>query len=321
MTLNTAHLGVGVSAIGAGATGGDVQFDVAGRARFRKLPADSSACAWFYQNGADRGFVGLASDTSIGLFGTGVAWGITMDTNNGAATIARDLTVNGSAKVGADFTVAGHLIAGSASIPSLTLANVQMSGTLKAAAVVASKLASPSPTTDTLMLYSKTVSINGNLTKSSGTFRIDHPLDPANKYLSHSFVESPEMLNIYNGAVTTNADGEAVVRLPDFFEALNRDFRYQLTVIGQFAQAIVSREVADNCFAVRTDKPRVKVSWQVTGVRRDAYAVANPVIVEEDKPEHERGFYLHPELFGEPDSRSLVHADALIVGKEDRHGS
>jgi hypothetical protein len=321
VTLSTAHLGVGVSAIGTGAAGGDVQFDVAGRARFRKLPADGSAGAWYYQNGADRGFVGLFSDTSIGLYGPVVGWGMTMDTNTGATTIARDLTVNGSSKVGGDFTVNGHLIAGSASIPNLTFANVQLSGSLTAGSIVTTKLGSPNANTNTLVLYSKTVNILGNLTKSSGAFRIDHPLDPANKYLSHSFVESPDMLNIYNGTVTTNADGEAVVRLPDFFETLNRDFRYQLTVIGRFAQAIVSREVADNCFAIRTDKPRVKVSWQVTGVRRDAYAVANPVIVEEDKPEHERGFYLHPELFGEPDSRSVVHADALIVGKEDRHGS
>ena len=84
------------------------------------------------------------------------------------------------------------------------------------------------------------VSVSGTLTKGGGSFKIDHPLDPANKYLSHSFVESPDMMNIYNGNVTTDANGEATVALPAYFAALNRAFRYQLTVIGQFAQAIVA---------------------------------------------------------------------------------
>ena len=122
--------------------------------------------------------------------------------------------------------------------------------------------------------------------------------DPENKYLSHSFVESPEMLNVYSGTVTTNRDGVARVRLPAYFEALNRDFRYQLTVIGEFARAMVSEEIKDNEFAIRTDPGRVKVCWQVTGVRKDAWAEANRIPVEETKPKAERGRYLHPELFG-----------------------
>lgn len=142
------------------------------------------------------------------------------------------------------------------------------------------------------------VTITGNLSKGSGSFKIDDPLDPANKYLYHSFVESPDMMNIYNGNVTTDDQGLAVVLLPKYFEALNRDFRYQLTVMGQFAQAIIEQEVADNRFVIRTDKPNVKVSWQVTGIRQDAYAKAHPVPVEVEKPEDERGHYLHPELFG-----------------------
>ena len=32
-------------------------------------------------------------------------------------------------------------------------------------------------------------------------FVIDHPLDPANKYLSHCSVESPDVMNLYNGNV------------------------------------------------------------------------------------------------------------------------
>jgi hypothetical protein len=138
------------------------------------------------------------------------------------------------------------------------------------------------------------VQITGSLTKSSGTFQIDHPLDPANKYLFHSFIESPEMLNVYNGNVTTDGEGRAVVALPAYFEALNTDFRYQLTVMGQFAQAIVAEKIEDNRFVILTDKPNVEVSWQVTGVRNDAYARAHRVQVEVEKAAQDRGKYLHP---------------------------
>lgn len=161
--------------------------------------------------------------------------------------------------------------------------------------------------------------VAGYLSKSSGSFRIDHPLDPEHKFLSHSFVESPDMMNIYNGNVTTDATGTATVTLPDYFAALNRDYRYQLTVLGQFAQAIVSREIiADNTFAIRTDKPGVKVSWQVTGIRQDVYAKENPIVVEEAKPPGQQGMYLYPAGFGAGKEKQITHLSqtALKPGEE-----
>jgi trimeric autotransporter adhesin len=152
------------------------------------------------------------------------------------------------------------------------------------------------------------VDVDGTLSKAGGAFKIDHPLDPSEKYLYHSFVESPDMMNIYNGNVTTDAQGDAIVTMPDWFEALNRDFRYQLTVIGTFAQAIVLTEMANGSFSIKTDKPNVKVSWQVTGVRQDAWANAHRIPVEQLKPENERGSYLHPELFGAPEEKSIAWA-------------
>jgi hypothetical protein len=149
------------------------------------------------------------------------------------------------------------------------------------------------------------VSVNGTLTKSGGSFKIDHPLDPSNKYLSHSFVESPDMKNIYDGTVITDRTGNATVTLPDWFEALNRDFRYQLTVIGQFAQAIISSKISANQFSIRTDKPNVEVSWQVTGIRQDTWANAHRIPVEEEKPENERDSYLNPELFNQPAEKGV----------------
>jgi hypothetical protein len=160
------------------------------------------------------------------------------------------------------------------------------------------------------------VVVNGTLSKAAGAFKIDHPLDPANKYLSHSFVESPDMKNIYDGMVTTDANGEAVVELPSYFEALNRDFRYQLTVIGAFAQAIIAGEIADNHFTIKTDKPNLKVSWQVTGIRQDAYANAHRIVVEEDKPAAERGTYLHPTEQGLPESKGLGYEQRQTMRRD-----
>jgi len=156
--------------------------------------------------------------------------------------------------------------------------------------------------------YAGNLNVSGKLTKGSGSFKIDHPLDPANKYLSHSFVESPDMMNVYNGNVTTDRHGLATVVLPDYFEALNGDFRYQLTVIGKFAQAIVAKEITGNRFVIRTSKPDVKVSWQVTGIRHDSYANAYRIPTEEYKPAAEQGYYLHPEVFGQPASKSIQAA-------------
>jgi len=150
------------------------------------------------------------------------------------------------------------------------------------------------------------VEVTGMLSKGGGSFKIDHPLDPANKYLFHSFVESPDMMNIYNGNVVTDGNGEAVVDMPSYFEALNREFRYQLTVIGAFAQAIIADEIKGNSFLIRTSAPNVKVSWQVTGVRQDAWANKNRIRVEVEKDERERGRYIHPEAFNQPEESGIA---------------
>ena len=154
------------------------------------------------------------------------------------------------------------------------------------------------------------VDVSGTLSKGGGSFKIDHPLDPANKYLLHSFVESPDMMNIYNGNIVTDAQGYATIELPEWFEALNRDFRYQLTVVGQFAQAIVSKKVEQNRFEIRTNLPRVEVSWQVTGIRHDAWAEQNRIPVELEKTKAERGKYLHPQAHGVASELGIVPVTA-----------
>ena len=151
--------------------------------------------------------------------------------------------------------------------------------------------------------------IPGNLAKGGGSFRIDHPLDPENKYLYHSFVESPDMMNIYNGNIVTDASGKATVELPTYFEALNMEFRYQLTVIGSFAQAIINKEVINNKFEIATSTPNVKVSWQVTGIRHDAYANQNRIPTEVDKAAKDKGTYIHPKAFNQPITRAENYYD------------
>ena len=164
-------------------------------------------------------------------------------------------------------------------------------------------------------LFVGNVQISGTLSKSSGTFKIDHPQDPENKYLYHSFVESPDMKNIYDGTITTNSKGEATVELPAYFESLNKDFRYQLTPIGQFSQVIVSDEISNNQFKIKSSIPNVKVSWQVTGIRKDAYAEANRVVVEVDKKGEEKGTYIHPELFGKDKTKSVNYQHEKAAAK------
>jgi hypothetical protein len=164
----------------------------------------------------------------------------------------------------------------------------------------------PGPLGQLAGVFNGDVDVEGALSKSSGSFKIDHPLDPANKYLYHSFVESPDMKNIYDGNVITDGSGTAIVTMPAWFEALNTDFRYQLTTIGQPAEAWIASEIASGSFTIKTSKPGVKVSWQVTGIRQDAWANAHRIQVEVDKAQRDQGHYIHPELFGHQGEPSIV---------------
>jgi hypothetical protein len=155
--------------------------------------------------------------------------------------------------------------------------------------------------------FDGTVQVNGTLTKTAGSFRIDHPLDPANKYLQHSFVESPDMMNVYNGNVVLDGNGEAVIQLPDWFGALNKDFRYQLTCIGGFAPVYIAEQIQNNRFKIAGGSSGLEISWQVTGIRQDAYARRHPIEVEVEKTGRERGRYLHPNVFGMPASLGIEY--------------
>ncbi len=176
-------------------------------------------------------------------------------------------------------------------------------------------------------LSANNLSLGGNINKS-GTcnFKIDHPVDPADKYLYHCAVESPDMKNIYDGVVTLDSAGEAVVELPAWFEPLNQDFRYQLTPIGAPGPNLyIAEKIRGSRFKIAGGQPAMEVSWQVTGIRHDVYAAAHRSLVEQDKAEAERGYYLHPELFGQPPEKSIEWARrpalraAQDAGSSPRH--
>jgi hypothetical protein len=155
--------------------------------------------------------------------------------------------------------------------------------------------------------FSGNVRITGTCcAMAEGYSQIDHPLDPTNKYLQHSFVQSPDMMDVYNGNVTLDAAGEATVQMPAYFEALNKDFRYQLTAIGAPGPNLyITEKMANNRFKIAGGKPGTEVSWQVTGVRHDPYAEAHRIAVEPGKLKDEQGKYLHPKEYGQPDSKGI----------------
>ena len=153
------------------------------------------------------------------------------------------------------------------------------------------------------------VDITGTLSASTKDFKVDDPLDPANKYLVHASVESSEMINIYSGNVVLDEIGYATVRLPTWFQAVNGDCRYQLTAIGRPSPGLyIAQEISDGRFEIAGGSPGTKVSWQVTGTRQDAYAKAHPLIVEQEKEVRVKGFYIHPELYGAPVDKQIEWA-------------
>jgi len=143
--------------------------------------------------------------------------------------------------------------------------------------------------------------VAGTLSKSAGSFVIDHPLDPENKVLRHSFAESPEMMNIYKGRAKLNG-GKAVIELPYYFDALNHPEgrEINLTCINGWSPLFLEGEIKNNRLTVKTTKdgsPDQEFSWIVYAVRNDSYAKNHPIVVEEEKGNNnnfKKGKYLNP---------------------------
>jgi hypothetical protein len=141
-------------------------------------------------------------------------------------------------------------------------------------------------------------------------FLIDHPLRPAEAFLAHFSMEGPEPYNIYRGSTVTDDEGRAVVRLPDYFEAANKDFHYQLTTVGPNTQAWIIQKIQNNTFIIGTNQPRVEVFWTVTAVRNDPYARHFMLPAEIEKQGDMRGRYLLPELYNAPEDARIMPSKA-----------
>ncbi len=161
--------------------------------------------------------------------------------------------------------------------------------------------------------FSGNVYVSGNLS-ASGTkpFKIDHPLDPQNKYLYHYAVEAPQVENVYNGTIVLDAKGGAVVQLPESSSAINTgDYRYYLTPIGApMPNLYVAEEIQGNIFKIAGGVPGKKVSWMVYGLRNDPWVRDHPQADVVDKPANEAGTYLYPQGYGQPDSKSVENKRA-----------
>ena len=166
------------------------------------------------------------------------------------------------------------------------------------------------------------LTVFGTIYKGGGGFHIDHPLDPENKFLDHSFVESPDMKNIYDGTIILDNNGSAIVELPDWCNALNSDWRYQLTAIGAPAPNIhIAKELENNQFTIAGGSPGMKISWQVTGIRKDPWANQNRIKNEYEKTGDERGRYLHHSAYGQPKSNSIEALDNKEYQPDSRTGA
>ncbi len=281
--------------------------DGAGLDVFRRMRVRSNGLftsgIWFHED-RDRGFVGMLDSSHLGFYGAaGAGWGLVMDVASadvgigigGSAPKAR-LHVDGFTAIRAAGRVAAQSPGPFTPFPLFRGVGVDASGDIgirSTGRIWAGQ-------------FDGNVTISGTLSKGGGGFTIDHPVDPAGKYLSHSFVESPEMVNLYAGQITTDSDGLAWVELPAYFGALNRDVTYQLTPVGQQARVTVAEEVSDNRFAIRSDPGEITVCWLVTGVRQDPWANAHRIVAELPKPEYQADRFLHPHLYGAPPDRSVL---------------
>jgi hypothetical protein len=146
----------------------------------------------------------------------------------------------------------------------------------------------PNPFNNSAAFNGQVVTASGQtrvniLSKASGTFSIDHPLDPQNKILNHYFVESPEMVLIYRGITKVGTNGRAVIHLPDYFDALNKNPMVQLTAVGTPETPYLVENVKDNQFII-AGKPGSEVHWLVTGERKDPSAEATKILMPVEQP-------------------------------------
>jgi hypothetical protein len=310
--LGTAASGVhGASSTGRGVSGSSTASG--GHGVHREANSSNAVGVYGYSVGSrgvhgesssGQGVRGVSSQ-GIGVYGSSQSTGVYGTSESGSGVEGSSTSefgegVYGSANAGLNaagvygFTTAGYGVFGSGRIAIYGDAN----------AAVGSRAG----------YFAGDVEVTGDCCgAAAGYIKMDHPLDPANKYLSHSLVSSDEMKNIYDGVAVLDERGEVAVELPSYFEALNSNFRYTFAPIGApMPNLYIAEEITNNRFKIAGGKPGMKVSWQVTGVRKDPYASAHPVEVEEAKSAEEQGKYRHPEEYGRPETLGVDYEEGSL---------
>lgn len=255
-----------------------------------------------------------ASNSGYGVFADGgsyACYGVS-DFGHGIGGVSNTFSKYG---VIGDNTAGGYGIVGRSSSGSVTGAGIYGSGIGQSSGVIGNASSTNANSTGVMGAQNAgggqlAVFSLGNFTASGAkSFTIDHPLDPENKILRHFCTEGPEALNAYSGNTVTDESGYAVIRLPNYFESINKNFRYQLTVVdegdsAEFVEVKVVRKIRGNQFAIRTSLPHVEVSWRVEATRNDLWMQKYPLKIEEEKSDEKRGTYFFPELFGQPKSKA-----------------
>ena len=134
-----------------------------------------------------------------------------------------------------------------------------------------------------------TLDVTGvTVTNGIKAFKIDHPLAPTERWLQHNAVEGDGHFTFYRGNVMLDERGRGVVRMPDWFDALNDDVSIVYSSWGD-AQPVSTVRLVPNGWEI-AGQPHQRVSWMASGVRRDAWAMGNPLLIEKDKEDDDRGY-------------------------------
>jgi len=152
--------------------------------------------------------------------------------------------------------------------------------------------------------FSGNVSITGSISKGSGSFLIDHPLDPLNKTLRHNFVESPWNMCVYPGKVKLDATGKAEVKMPEYYKALVKEDEAiaQITPVGRpFLTGCEWSE--DFSTLIIYGEPDRDVYYTVMADRDDPviHQLYKPVEEEKGNGNFTKGKLLYPKAYGYPE--------------------
>lgn len=146
------------------------------------------------------------------------------------------------------------------------------------------------------------------------SFRIDNPLDPKNKFLIHYSIESNEVMNVYRGSVQLDANGQAIVKLPDYFSAINKNFSYNLTPVGAPAPNLyIKQKIQNGEFVIAGGTANQEIDWVVYAERNDKYMQQHPEYRETqpEKTGRYKGKFVHPQVWGQPASKGILYKPAL----------